>query len=79
MQSMSTIEYSNIKHTCSGRVNIDHLTKDTTTRERSPDEQQITLFLSQSIVKHNTQHMDISNEQIKDIEGNSNLKIDNCV
>ena len=57
-------------------MNINHLTKDITTQQHSPDEQQIALFLSRSIAKDNTQGMDISNEQTEDIEGNSNLKID---
>lgn len=40
-QLMSKIADSNRKHTCSGGLNMDHLTKETTTKQHSPDEQQM--------------------------------------
>ena len=76
-QLMSKIADSNRTHMHSRGVNINHLTKDITTQQHSLDEQQISLFLSKSIAKDDTQGMDVSNEQTEDIEGYSNLKIDN--
>ena len=73
------IEDSNRKHTCSRGVSIDHLSKETTIQQHSRDEQKIALLLSESSAKDNTQGMDVSNEPTKDIEGNGNLKIENCV
>ena len=61
------------------RVNIDRLTKDATTQEHSQDEEEIALLVSQSIHKDAAQGMEISNKQTKEIEENSNLKIDDCV
>ena len=68
MQLISKIGDSNRKYMHSGGVNVNHLTKYITTQQHSLDEQQIALFLSQSIAKDNTQDMGISNEQTKTLK-----------